>query len=81
MKDLDEVAVRRKMIESGQPARDFAADLDEKLDSAALAAKYDVLSFAAPFVIVKRRSDGVVGTLEFTHSPRWYFGWKPDKIS
>jgi hypothetical protein len=27
---------------------------------------------------VRRRSDGQVGTLEFTHHPRVYFGWRPD---
>lgn len=29
--------------------------------------------FAAPFVSVKRRSDGRTGLLEFKHSPRVYF--------
>lgn len=38
--------------------------------------EFDVLSFSAPFVVVKRKSDGTYGTLEFSHSPRWYFGWK-----
>ena len=37
--------------------------------------KYEVISFLAPFVMVKRKSDGVRGTLEFTHMPRFYFNF------
>lgn len=37
---------------------------------------FAVEGFAAPFVVVRRKSDGVKGTLEFTHSPRVYFGFK-----
>lgn len=40
---------------------------------------FEVLGFAAPLVVVRRRSDGVVGSLEFTHSPRVYFNWQPDQ--
>ncbi len=29
----------------------------------------------APFVIVRRRADGVKGSLEFQHNPRFYFNW------
>lgn len=38
---------------------------------------FEFLSFAAPYVVVRRRSDGVKGTLTFTHSPRFYFGFVP----
>jgi hypothetical protein len=78
MSDFDEI--RREMIASGQPAADLAAldPADERLDTEGLREKYDVLAFAAPFVIVQRKSDGVKGTLEFTHSPRYYFGWRAD---
>ena len=38
--------------------------------------KFDVIGFSAPFVVVTRKSDGVKGSLEFTHLPRLYFGWK-----
>lgn len=39
---------------------------------------FDVLGFAAPLVVVRRRSDGVRGSLMFTHQPRYYFGWEPE---
>ena len=35
--------------------------------------EFEVLSFAAPFVVVRRLEDGAKGTLLFTHSPRVYF--------
>jgi len=39
---------------------------------------FEVIGFLGPYVAVKRRSDGVAGSLLFTHSPRVYFGWMPD---
>jgi hypothetical protein len=39
---------------------------------------FEVLGFSAPFVIVRRKADGQRGTLQFTHSPRYYFGWELD---
>jgi hypothetical protein len=37
---------------------------------------FEVLGFLAPFVVVRRRADGVEGTLEFRHSPRVYFNFE-----
>ena len=34
---------------------------------------FEVLGFMAPFVVVRRRSDGMKGSLEFQHNPRLYF--------
>ena len=39
-----------------------------------LAREFDVTGFMAPYVVVRRRSDNVVGSLEFQHQPRFYFG-------
>lgn len=36
---------------------------------------FDFLGYAAPFASVRRRSDRVLGTLEFQHHPRLYFGF------
>jgi hypothetical protein len=47
-------------------------------DTEAMRAEFEAVGFMAPFVVVRRRSDGVKGTLMFTHSPRWYFGWQAD---
>lgn len=37
---------------------------------------FEVLGFAAPYVVVRRKSDGAKGSLEFKHSPRIYFGFR-----
>ena len=69
---------RRDMIESGQPAAGLAADSGRRWTTGEMTREFEVIGFAAPFVVVRRRSDGQVGTLEFTHSPRTYFGFVPD---
>lgn len=38
---------------------------------------FEVIGFAAPLVVVRRRSDGQKGSLEFQHNPRFYFNWQP----
>jgi hypothetical protein len=37
---------------------------------------FEVLGYMAPFVVVRRRSDGITGSLKFPHEPRRYFDWK-----
>jgi len=46
-------------------------------DTAELQAEYQVTGFMAPYVVVRRLSDGKEGSLEFQHSPRLYFNWSP----
>ena len=46
------------------------------LDPAELAAAYQVVGFLAPFVVVRRKKDGMTGSLEFQHHPRFYFNWR-----
>lgn len=42
-----------------------------------MTAEFDVIGFGAPFCVVRRKSDGVKGSLEFTHRPRFYFNFLP----
>lgn len=42
-----------------------------------LSDEFDMLGFSAPFVVVVRKSDNQKGSLEFQHSPRYYFNWQP----
>jgi hypothetical protein len=42
-----------------------------------LAETFEIIGFLAPLVVVRRRSDGVKGSLEFQHQPRFYFAWQP----
>ena len=38
--------------------------------------EFDVTGFMAPFGMVTRKADNIVGTLEFQHGPRYYFNFK-----
>jgi hypothetical protein len=69
---------RRDMINAGQPAGDLAADTGQRWTTEELQRDLEVLGFAVPLVVVRRRSDGQLGSLAFTHQPRVYFGWRPE---
>ena len=45
-------------------------------DSAELARDFEVLEFAAPFAIVRRKADRKLGSVLFQHSPRYYFSFR-----
>ena len=47
-------------------------------DTAELARDFVVEGFMAPFVVVRRKADGVIGSLMFQHHPRYYFDWVQD---
>jgi hypothetical protein len=47
-------------------------------DTNELREDFEVLGFLAPFCVVRRKSDGVKGSVMFQHHPRYYFGWKED---
>jgi hypothetical protein len=67
---------RRAMLASGQPARDLV-QAQERWTTEELREQFEVTGFLAPFVVVRRKADGVVGSLEFTHNPRVYFNFRP----
>ena len=45
-------------------------------DTEQVRAEFDVIGFGAPFMVVRRKSDGAKGSLTFQHSPRFYWGWE-----
>ena len=44
-----------------------------------LARDFEVLGFLAPYVVVRRKADGQLGSLAFQHDPRLYFSFAPDQ--
>ena len=74
MTDDPTEALRRAMIETGQPLADLAV-AEQRWTTAEMTRDFTVHSFLAPFVLVTRKADGAHGTLEFTHSPRFYFNF------
>jgi len=77
-------AARRQLVQTINQNPDTRAALEEDFpgdvyDTDQLQEKFDVIGFAAPFVVVRRKADGVQGTLTFQHSPRFYFGWEEER--
>jgi hypothetical protein len=79
--DPTEQARRERMVELNPGTPDRAA-LEAKYgqvwDTEELSRDFEVLGFQAPFVVVRRKEDMTVGSLEFQHHPRFYFNWKAD---
>jgi hypothetical protein len=77
-----ETLQRTRLVEINANPNGRAA-LEEKhgqvWDSDELRQDFEVLSFCAPWVVVKRRADGVVGSIEFQHAPRLYWGFREDR--
>jgi len=48
-------------------------------DGVELGRDFEVIGFMAPLVVARRRSDGMRGSLEFQHHPRFYFNWRDDQ--
>lgn len=57
---------------------ELESEMGQVWDTNELLKDFHVIQFAAPLVVVKRRSDGTLGTLLFQHAPRYYWGWKEE---
>ncbi len=47
-------------------------------DTGQMQNEFQALAFAAPFIVVKRKSDGKKGSLKFQHDPRFYFSFQEE---
>lgn len=47
-------------------------------DTDQLREEFDVLAFLAPYVVVRRKSDDIKGSLEFQHAPRFFYSFSPE---
>lgn len=75
MDDIEEARQKiQSSINSGETAPEGQTWTTEEMQR-----DFEVMGFLAPFVVVRRRLDGQVGSLAFRHSPRIYFGWKSDR--
>jgi hypothetical protein len=72
-------AMKRDILDQGgnraaleaRYGRDGVWDMDQ------LRAQFEVVGFRAPLVVVRRRSDGRLGSVQFYPDPRLYFGFEP----
>lgn len=82
MTDLTESIRRKRLAEiNAEPGSREALEArhEQVWDTSELSRDFIVEGFLAPFVVVRRRSDGQRGSLEFQHRPRFYFNFLADK--
>ncbi len=81
MNDPTETARRERLAEiNAEPGSREALEAEhgQVWDTPQLGQEFEVIGFMAPFVVVRRKADGVKGSLEFQHMPRFYFNFVPD---
>jgi hypothetical protein len=75
------LAVVNSAVESKDPTTErqrLEAQYGRVWDTAQLSVEFEVLGFMAPYVVVRRKSDGRKGSLEFQHLPRFHFNFVAD---
>jgi hypothetical protein len=79
----DTEGLRRIMVETINTNPNGREALEKKYgqvwDTQELQKDFEVTGFMAPFVAVKKKVGGVVGSLMFQHNPRFYFSFTPDR--
>jgi hypothetical protein len=74
--------IRREMVAEINAEPGSRAALEAKhgqvWDTDQLQHDFETSGFMAPFIIVRRRSDSVRGSLMFQHHPRFYFSFQPE---
>ncbi|MBN2506228.1 MAG: hypothetical protein JXQ71_05990 [Verrucomicrobia bacterium] len=80
----DEGAEQLRRIIAGLVPRGLPRERIEPLfgqtwDTSQMAAEFEPLAFAAPYVVGRRRSDGKLGSMLFQHHPRYYFRFEEDR--
>ncbi len=82
MADISE-GIRRQMVTkiNAKPnSREaFEARFGHVWDTGQLTSEFEVIGFKAPFAKVRRLIDGVVGSIMFQDSPRYFFGFEKHK--
>lgn len=81
MSDPTETARRQRVAEINRQVRTreaIEAKCGHVWDTTELQRDFTVLGFLAPYVVVERKANGVKGSLEFSHSPRYYFNFQED---
>ncbi len=68
-----------KQLDGGSADREkLEKEFGQVWDTKELMLDFQIDGFAHPFVVVKRRTDNVVGTVVFQHSPRLFYSFTPD---
>lgn len=74
--------IRREMVReiNAEPGSREAleAEYGQVWSTDEMRADFEPLGFQAPYIVVRRRADGVRGSMMFKHSPRFYFAFLPE---
>jgi hypothetical protein len=71
--------VRQAELNAAEAGRGrLEADYGRVWNMGELERDFDVIAFLAPYVVVREKSSGRKGSLEFQHWPRYYFNWRSD---
>jgi hypothetical protein len=82
MPDTTEPIRRQRIVEiNSRPGSKEALEAEhgQVWNTEELSRDFEAVGFLAPYVVVRRKSDGKKGSLEFQHQPRFYFGFSVDK--
>jgi len=80
---IDETeSIRRQMVAEINADPGSRPDLESKhgqvWDTDEMCRDFEAIGFAAPLIVVRRRSDRVRGSLMFQHNPRFYYSFQPE---
>ena len=81
MHDPTETIRREQVIEiNAEPGSREALEAEhgQVWNTEQLQQDFSVQGFLAPYISVRRKSDGVRGSLKFQHDPRFYFGFQAE---
>ena len=76
MSDATEPYRRQRISEiNAQPGTREALEAEhgQVWNTEELSQDFEPIGFMAPYIVVRRKSDGKKGSLEFQHQPRFYF--------
>lgn len=76
--DIWRVMVPIVNAQAAETREEAEARFGQVWDNDSLGKDFEVLGFAAPYVVVRKRDMGEVGALMFQHSPRFYYMWQAD---
>lgn len=80
MSDVTEAARRTRMVEINMvpgSREALEAKYGQVWSTSEVQEDFSIEGFMAPYVVATRKRDGQRGSLEFQHSPRFYFSFQP----
>jgi hypothetical protein len=75
---LQQALINEEAARTVDPRAELGEKYGQLWDTGELQREFTVHSFLAPYVSVTRKSDGVKGTMLFSHRPRFYHSFQPE---